>query len=179
MIRSVACLASATHRLPFLLPTLLAFAGHAAGAFEVALKEPVLTLAVPALPAMTLDIQASPPAGATLAMAGSGAGYSVTLRLTPSPADASPRTCAGSFLRALVARPGMPSRDNIYRAPLDEATFLVIYRLGDEPARMLHAHLLSSAAGPRCVEAHFARAATAGEDEDNWRKTFAGAHFGP
>jgi hypothetical protein len=99
----------------------------------------------------------------------------VSIVVTTAGTEVSPRTCAGSLLRTLVARPGMPDRDSIYRAPLDQDTFLVLYILGSPPARRLHAHLLSSASAKHCVEFHASRPERPGEDVDEWRKSFIGS----
>jgi hypothetical protein len=71
----------------------------------------------------------------------------------------------------------MPDRDSIYRAPLDENTFLVLYILGEARNRQLHAHLLAAASTTHCIEAHISRALREGEDEDNWRRSFDGARI--
>jgi hypothetical protein len=71
----------------------------------------------------------------------------------------------------------MPDRDNIYRAPLDASTFLVLYVFEQQSKKVFHAHLLSAAAGTHCIEAHFTRDAAVGEDEDKWRTTFTDARI--
>jgi hypothetical protein len=151
----------------------LASASTAAQAFEVRSTQPDFTIRVPQLPAIALAPPSPAPAGAARTLAGQDATYAVELMLTTADA-ASTRTCAATFIRALVGRPGMPNRDHIYRAPLDVDTFLVLYIHG-EPAR-LHAHILSAAAGTHCIELHVSRARRAGEDDDAWRRSFAGSH---
>ena len=71
----------------------------------------------------------------------------------------------------------MPDRDSIYRAPLDASTFLVLYIFEQRGKKVLHAHLLSAAAGTHCIEAHFSRDEVLGEDEDKWRTTFDDARI--
>ena len=93
--------------------------------------------------------------------------------------EMSARTCAGLLLRALLGRPGMPNRDNVYRAPLDISTFLVIYALRDGQQQKLHAHIISSAGKSHCANVHFMRQAKAGEDIDDWRTTFTSARVQP
>lgn len=58
---------------------------------------------------------------------------------------------------------------------MNERTFLVLYLLDGQKGQVLHAHLLSAAASTHCIEAHFSRAKRAGEDEDDWRRSFAGS----
>lgn len=126
-----------------------------AAAFEQRVDDPGFTVVVPLLPqSVRADVHAAPAARGVIT-----------------------RLCAGEFLRALVKRPGIPDRDSIYRAPLDAGTFLVLYRLGDGGTRTLHAHLLAAARGTHCVEAHFERPLGPGEDEDDWRRSFAGARI--
>ncbi len=126
-----------------------------AAAFEQRVADPGFTVVVPQLPqSVRADVSA-----------------------VPAGRDVITRVCAGQFIRTLVRRPGMPDRDSIYRAPLDADNFLVLYRLGDEGARTLHAHLLAAARGTHCVEAHFERPLAPGEDEDDWRRSFTGARI--
>lgn len=147
----------------------------AAAAFELTLAEPELSIAAPGVPAIALqELPASAPAGRR-AFTGHDARYRVELTLSPQAPEASPRVCAGQFLRTLVAAPGMPPRDSIYRAPLDAHTFLVIYALGDERQPTLHAHIVSAAGTAHCADAHFSRRAAPGEDIDDWRTTFTSA----
>lgn len=101
--------------------------------------------------------------------------YLVEIIATASAAASSTRACAGMSLRELAARPNMPDRDNIYRAPVDTNTFLVLYLMELDGQRVLHAHLLSAAASTHCIDAHFSRSLLVGEDLDNWRTTFSGA----
>ncbi len=144
-------------------------------AFDIRVPEPELSLAVPGVPAITLQERpATVPPGRRL-LSGRDATFQVELALAPQSGETSARVCAGKFLRTLVAAPGMPPRDSIYRAPLDAQTFLVIYALGDERQPTLHAHIVSAAGRSHCADAHFSRAAAPGEDIDAWRTTFTSA----
>lgn len=149
----------------------------AANAFELTVSGPDFTVIVPNLPSIHLVAQTPETPDVTRAMAGEDEIYQVSLVVGRAERETTARGCAGSFLRLLVARPGMPDRDSIYRAPLDEDTFLVLYILGAPENRRLHAHLVSSVNARNCVEVHFSKALGAGEDEDNWRKSFLGAHI--
>ena len=101
--------------------------------------------------------------------------YVVEIRATASDSATSTRACVGASLRELVARPNMPARDNIYRAPFDSNTFLVLYVMELDGKKLLHAHLLSAAGGTHCIDAHFSRSLVTGEDVDDWRTVFTGA----
>ena len=159
-------------------------AWHApAAAFQADLSDPALHIEVPGLPALALSLALArtEPAGPAAAarLVGDDGTYAVEVLATPSAQAANTRTCAGQFIRSLVQRPGMPARDNIYRAPLNAQTFLVLYILRDNGQQVLHAHLLAAAPGTHCVEAHFNRRLRAGEDEDDWRRQFDGARIDP
>jgi len=148
----------------------------AANAFELTVSDPDFTVTVPNLPSIGLVARRPATADVTRAMAGEDGIYQVSLTVWRAERETTARTCAGSFLRSLVAKPGMPDRDAIYRAPLDEDTFLVLYIFAAPEARRLHAHLVSSVNARNCVEVAFSKALGAGEDEDNWRKSFLGSH---
>ncbi len=167
---------AASSRWKWLAAVALAIAAASSQAFEASVLQPAFTVVVPSLPALALAPPAADSAPApSLRLVGGDGTTTLAISVDDARRAITPRECAGSFLRTLVARPGMPPRDSIYRAPLNEAVFLVIYILGDEPASVLHAHLLSSAESTHCVEAHFTRASRVGEDEDAWRRTFSGA----
>jgi len=150
-----------------------------AGAFELALSEPELSLSVPGVPAITLREQTPSPESSRRLLAGRDAVYTVEVELSRQASEVSPRTCAELLLRALLSQPGMPHRDSIYRAPLNISTFLIIYTAGEGPQEKLHAHILSSAGANHCANAHFIRQARAGEDADEWRTTFTSARVLP
>jgi hypothetical protein len=164
------------HPLRLLAMASMLAACGSANAFELKATSPEFTVTVPRLPSMRLHVQKTSDPKVASAMAGGDGTYQVTLLVTKAETQTATRACAGAFLRALVARPGMPDRDNIYRTALDENTFLVLYILGAPGSQQLHAHLLSSANSTHCIEAHFSRARRDGEDEDDWRGSFGGAH---
>lgn len=99
----------------------------------------------------------------------------VELHAEAVPQADSTRICAGRFLRELIKRPDMPDRDRIYRAPLDQANFLVLYILEAEGRKTLHAHLLGALRGSQCLEAHFSRPMQSEDEAESWRRSFAGA----
>ena len=157
------------------MASLFAVCGNAC-AFELKAKNPDFTVTVPNLPSMRLEVQTISDSNVSSSMAGVDGTYKATLLVTKAEKETTTRACAGSFLRSLVARPGMPDRDNIYRTALDENTFLVLYILVEQGGQQLHAHLLSSANATHCIEMHFSRTRRGGEDEDGWRQSFVGSH---
>jgi hypothetical protein len=144
-------------------------------AFEQSFDAPPFTVAVPRLPSIPLAALSASQGGGVLTARGQDATYVVEIIATASAAASSTRACAGTLLRELIARPDMPGRDNIYRAPVDPNTFLVLYLMERDGKRLLHAHLLSAAGSTHCIDAHFTRTLPVGEDIDSWRTTFDGA----
>jgi len=162
-------------RLKLLAAAALFGTSALAFAFEASVPEPGFTLSVPALPVIQITEQPTSSPAASRHFVGADGAYSVSLDVARAERSITTRECAGSLLRSLIARPGMPARDSIYRAPLNERTFLVIYVLDGQAGPVLHAHLLAAAAATHCIDAHFSRAKRTGEDEDDWRKAFLNA----
>lgn len=149
-----------------------------AAALEVALPEYAVVITVPSVPAIALQTQ--PPSAsraAALRLAGADAGYRLDVALFDQGKATSARECAGVRLRAIVAQPGMPNRDSVYRAALTVSTFLVIYATERAGLRELHAHLIGVAGATHCAEAHVSRAARPSEDDDDWRLAFTNARI--
>jgi hypothetical protein len=144
-------------------------------AFEQAFAVPSFVVVVPRLPNIAVGAPSSSQGGNVLTAQGQDTTYVVEISATASASASSTRACVGASLRELVARPNMPDRDNIYRAPFDSNTFLVLYILELGGKRLLHAHLLSAAGGTHCIDAHFSRSLLTGEDVDAWRTIFTGA----
>lgn len=147
-----------------------------ADALELKAENPDFTVNVPNIPSVHLERQTTSNSSVSTAMAGTDGIYKITLLATKAEKEITTRECAGSFLKSLLARPGMPDRDNIYRTALDENTFLVLYVLVEQGEQQLHAHLLSSANATHCIEMHLSRARVENEDQDSWRQSFAGSH---
>jgi hypothetical protein len=144
-------------------------------AFEQSFDAPPFIVSVPRLPNIALSAPSASQGGGVLTAQGQDTTYVVEIIATASPAASSTRACAGALLRELIARPNMPDRDNVYRAPVDPNTFLVLYLMERDGKRLLHAHLLSAAGSTHCINAHFSRTLPVDEDIDSWRTTFDGA----
>lgn len=144
-------------------------------AFEHSFHAPPFIVSVPRLPDISVAAPSASQGGNVLTARGHDTTYAVEIIATASAAASSTRACAGTSLRELIAQPNMPDRDNVYRAPVDPSTFLVLYVMERDGKRLLHAHLLSAAGSSHCIDAHFSRSLVAGEDLDNWRTSFDGA----
>lgn len=145
-------------------------------AFEAKVTEPAFTITVPALPQIALQKQ-EPATESSPRLVGDDGTHKVAIILITMPKPVSARECAGTGLRSILSRPGMPNRDSIYRAPLSASTFLVIYVVASGAQPILHAHLLAAPTGTHCTEVHFSRPQRPGEDVDDWRKAFTGARI--
>lgn len=168
----------ATLRYTVVAAALMGWHGMVAS-FEAKVTDPGFTITVPALPNIALQRQAAAPASSPPSplLLGDDGTYKVSVALSAMHSAVSARECAGSGLRSILSRPGLPSRDNIYRAPLSAQTFLVLYVLAAGSQPTLHAHLLSAVGERYCTEVHFSRLARTGEDVDDWRKSFQGARI--
>jgi hypothetical protein len=144
-------------------------------AFEQAFAVPPFVVSVPRLPNISVGAPIPSQGGNVLTARGQDTTYVVEISATASAGASSTRACAGASLRELVARPNMPDRDNIYRAPFDSNTFLVLYVMELGGKRLLHAHLLSAAGGTHCIDAHFSRSLLTDQDVDDWRIIFTDA----
>lgn len=177
-LRQAAQMLCISHRVRNLAAPVVAFGlaqAFPACAFEQSFDTPAFIVSVPRLPSIALAAPSASQGGGVLTARGQDTTYVVEIIATASAAAGSPRACAGTLLRELIARPKMPDRDNIYRAPVDPNTFLVLYLMELDGKRLLHAHLLSAAGSTHCIDAHFSRTLPVGEDIDNWRTTFDGA----
>jgi hypothetical protein len=159
-----------------IVATALMAAHGLVAAFEAKVTDPAFTITVPALPNISLQQQA-PASDSSPRLVGDDGTHKVAVIVSTMSKSVSARECAGSGLRSILSRPGMPNRDSIYRAPLSANTFLVLYVVTEGTQPVLHAHLLAAASGTHCTEVHFSRLQRAGEDIDDWRKTFAGARI--
>ena len=146
-----------------------------AQAFEQKVSNPDFLVSVPGLPAIAMSAEPVGDAGGSRTLNGADDRHKVALTVTRAGREVNANACAATFVRQLVKRPGMPDKDGIYRAPLDNSTFLVLYVLSEGTGRLLHAHLLSAVAATHCIDAHFTKALRSGEDEDAWRESFVGA----
>lgn len=150
-----------------------------AAALEWRVTTPAVQVSVPGLPEVALSSVRRVDPSAAAHWQGRDAGLDVDVALPEAPAEATPRSCARQVLGTVLAQPGMPARDNVYRAPLDPTTFLVIYRIETSQPVRLHAHLISSADERHCLAMQLQRDARDGEDDDDWRQAFRGAHIEP
>ncbi|GGC18431.1 hypothetical protein GCM10011572_44780 [Pseudoduganella buxea] len=102
---------------------------------------------------------------------GSDGPYTVSVMTPTADGRMTAADCAGSMVKRLVARPGMPPLDSIFRARLNDRTYAAIYAMPGAGKPVLHAHILSAATGgTHCIEVHVSRIAGSQDDVAPWFK---------
>ncbi|MDB5900321.1 MAG: hypothetical protein JWP22_2232 [Ramlibacter sp.] len=147
--------------------------------FRYEMTDPAFRVVVPSLPAMTLELHPHAAKGPHLRRLGSQGPYSVSILTPTSAAGMSPTDCANVIFAELPKRPGVPAQEKVYKARLDENTFIAIYGTQQPSGVMLQAHLVSAVRGTHCVEVHAARTATSEQDAKDWFGSFVGARIEP
>lgn len=162
--------------LGVLAALLLAAPGHAAEfAFEV--TAPKFRVTLPHIPAMQMRTHPLNAKQPHLRYLGSDGPYTVSVITPSAAAGMSALECASATLRSMAARPGIPPSAQMYKARLDDNTYVAIYTAELEGIVQLHAHVLSAAGGTHCVEVHASRMSTAPEDLESWVKGFDAARI--
>jgi hypothetical protein len=87
--------------------------------------------------------------------------------------------CASSTIRSLGSRPNVPRAEDVYRARIDDNTFVAIYAARMPGFLQLHAHFVSAAGGTHCVEVHASKVVTSKDDIAPWFKGFGKAKIEP
>lgn len=160
-----------------LLVLALAAAPAAAEEFVFAVAEPAFKVTIPNLPPLEM---APHPMHAThphLRFLGAKGAYTIAVIAPRAAAGMSARECASAILRTLGERPNVPPAAQLYRARLDDSTYVVMYAAQLPGFLQLNAHFLSAAAGTHCIEVHAAKIATSLEDVDPWFKAFGAARI--
>lgn len=142
--------------------------------FEVA--EPRFRVTLPNIPRMKMDPHPMNASQPHLRLLGSEGPYTVAVFVPAAAAGMTARECASAIVRSLAARPGVPPPDQIYKARLNDHTYVAIYasRFGD--VVNLHAHFMSAAGGKHCIEVHAAKVSVSEDDLDPWLNGFGNAN---
>ena len=146
-------------------------------AFEVA--SPKFKVSIPGLPQMKMEPHPLHAAQPHLRFLGSQGPYTVQVATPAAAAGMSALECAGATLRAMAARPGLPPSSEMYKAKLDDHTFVAMYTAPVGGVVQLHAHLLSAAGGTHCIEVHASKMSDSADDVDTWLKAFDQARIQP
>ena len=167
-------------RIPALFGALAALLASLPGlaaefAFEVA--APKFRVTLPHIPAMKMDTHPLNAKQPHLRFLGSDGPYTVSVITPAAAAGMSALECASATVRSMAARPGVPPSAEMYKARLDDNTYVAIYAAELEGVVQLHAHVLSAAEGTHCVEVHASKMSTSPEDLEPWVRGFDGARI--
>lgn len=142
-------------------------------AFQV--KEPNFSVKIPSIPQMKMDIHPMHAAKAHLRHLGSEGPFSVSIMTPTADPGMTAIDCASSTVKSLGARPGVPAPSQVYKARINDRTFVAIYASPNDGFMQLHAHLMSAASDGHCIEVHASKVATSKDDIEPWFKGFNGA----
>lgn len=140
-------------------------------------SSPKFRITIPGVPPMKMDahpMQASKP---HLRFLGSNGPYTVSVITPAAAAGMTARECASSIVRTLGARPGVPEPSQIYKARINDNTFIAIYAWPLGGLVQLNAHVLSAVGGTHCIEVHATKMSTSEEDFALWFEGLTNANI--
>lgn len=156
---------------------LLASAHARAQAFVFEVNAPDFTVTIPGVPRMSMKPHPMQDTHPHLRYMGADGPYTVSIITPSAERGMSALHCASATVRSLASRPNVAPSDQLYKARLDDNTFVVIYATEIPGLLQLHAHLLSAAAGTHCVEVHVSKIATSVDDVAPWFNGFREARI--
>jgi len=151
--------------------------GASADEFVFEVEAPHFKITIPNFPPLHMEphpLQVSHP---HLRYMGSDGPYSLSIITPTSAPGMSALECASATVRSLASRPGTPPAAEIFKARLDDNTFVAIYSVRVPGFLQLHAHFLSAAAGTHCIEVHASKLATSEDDIAPWFEGFSKARI--
>jgi len=134
--------------------------------FEIA--APKFKVAIPGIPQITMDVHPRNASQPHLRFLGSAEPYTIAVFTPAAAAGMTPLECASALSRSLAARPGTPPPEQIFKARLNDRTFVAIYAAQLGSAVQLHAHFLSAAGGTHCIEVHATKISIEEDDLAAW-----------
>lgn len=148
---------------------------HAEG-FAFSVTSPDFTISLPNIPPIRMEEHPLHGAKPYLRYMGSDGPYSVSVITPTADGDITAAGCAGSMMKRLVARPGVPPQASIYRARVNDRTYAAIYAMPGAGQLVLHAHFLSATTGgTHCIEVHVSKIAGSKDDIAPWFKDIGAA----
>ena len=138
---------------------------------------PSITITVPNVPQMKMEPHPLNKTQPHLRLMGFEGPYTVSVLTPTADPGMTPSDCAGSIIASLSQRPGAPQQSQIYKARINDRTFLAIYALPAPKAVQLHAHLVSAAGGTHCVDVHVSKISTSQDDLKPWFKNWEKANI--
>ena len=139
--------------------------------------DPKFRISIPNLPPIRLAVHPSQKLQPHLRFMGTDGPYNVSILTPTADAGMTARECAISGIKNLAGGPGSPGMDNIYRAQIDDNTFIAQYAMPAPGGAILQAHLFSAAGGTHCVQVHVSKASASKSDIEPWFKGFGKAKF--
>jgi len=130
---------------------------NAAETFSFDMPQPRIRVVVPDIPQMKMGIH--PNAGVQPHARFMGAdpqGFSISILLPTADGGMSPRDCARSGWKSIIARFGVDPKF-VVAQQANESTFLVLFPYKTSSVVQLKAFLLSGYAGTHCVEVHISK----------------------
>jgi hypothetical protein len=157
----------------------LATARAAGEEFAFAVTAPGFRITIPNLPPLRMKPHPMHATHPHLRFLGADGPYTLSVITASAAPGMGALECASAILRTLDARPNVPPAAELYRARLDDHTYVVLYATQLSGFLQLNAHFLSAAAGTHCVEVHASKIATSPQDIEPWFKSFGKARIEP
>lgn len=154
-----------------------AAANSLATGFEATLSEPSFTVSIPTLPDIKLRTHPLQSSGAHFRLMGSDGPYTISIVTPTADAGMSPIECASSTIRSITSSPGAPDPSRIYRAKINDTTFVALYVTALAEQRQLHANFLSAVGGTHCIHVRVTMYPATREDFDAWFTRFKDARI--
>lgn len=161
----------------FLLSLLFSAICQAEG-YEFEVTSPKFKVTIPNLPQMKMEEHPMHATQPYLRFIGSEVPYTISILTPTADKGMTALDCASSTIQQLPKRPGVPELNSIYKARLDDTTFIALYAIPFEGFVQFNAHILSGTNG-YCIEAHASRISTSKDDVDAWFGGFSNAHIEP
>ena len=134
--------------------------------FEV--DSPRFKVTIPGIPQLRMEVHPQNASQPHLRFLGSAEPYAVAI-FTPTAVEGmTPLECAGAVARTLAARPGTPPPPEVFKARLNNKTFVIMYAVSLAMGVQLNAHILSAVGSRHCIEVHATKISIDEEDLATW-----------
>jgi len=142
-----------------------------ADGFVFAVESPKFTVRLPHVPSMEMAVHPEHAAHPQLRYLGSDGPYAVSVFTPAAAAGMTAAECASAILRSMASRKGVPPSAEMYKARLNETTFLAFYGEPLPGAVRLHAHILSGT-GSHCIEVQVSKISESEDELEPWLNGF-------
>lgn len=142
-----------------------------ADGFVFAVESPNFTVRLPHVPSMSMAVHPKYATQPHLRYLGSEGPYAVSVFTPAAAAGMSAAECASAILRSMASRKGVPPPAEMYKARLNDTTFLAIYGEPLPGAVRLHAHVLSGT-GTHCIEVQVSKISESEDELQPWLNGF-------